>query len=300
MLVTGAGGLLGSKIVRLAVERGHEVYSGYRNHEPPAGQKLKIDMMKGDEVLKTVEKVRPDVIIHCAALTDVDLCEKERDLALAVNAEGTRMLAEAADRTGAHLIYISTDYVFDGRKGMYKEEDEPNPVNFYGYTKMLGEKHALKCRNHLVMRPSMIYGAGQAAGKVNFALWLLDNLRNGREVRVITDQYLSPTLDTNLAQMALDAAERGIRGIIHAAGATRASRFDFALRLARVFNLDESLIKDVKMEEMKWIARRPRDTSLDVSKAMKALKAKPMELDDALRLLRREIEELESEGSKDF
>lgn len=290
ILVTGAGGLLGSKIVLIAVNAGHDVYSAYREHEPPAGQRIKMDTTIKDEVIDAVCKIKPEVIIHCAALTNVDLCEERRDLAFMVNAEGTRFLAEAAEVSGSHFIYISTDYVFDGEKGMYKEDDKANPVNFYGFTKMLGETYALKCRDHLIVRPSMIYGSSQAAGKVNFALWLIENLKEGKEVKVLTDQHLSPTLNTNLAYMVLESAEKGVKGILHAAGATRASRFEFAVELARTFDLDISLIKGVRMEELEWKARRPRDSSLDVSRASRILKNKPMDLISALKLLKKEIE----------
>lgn len=291
ILVTGAGGLLGSKVAELAAGRGCEVYATYLTHVPPAGRAVKMDITDREQIFRVLEAVRPDVVVHCAALTNVDLCETERELALKVNAEGARFVAEAARSVGSRVVLVSTDYVFDGEKGMYCEEDEPSPVNFYGYSKLLGEKAVAEVSGDcLIVRPSVIYGSRPAAGKANFALWLMNNLKAGREVRVLVDQYVSPTFNTNLAAMILDAVERGLTGVLHTAGATRVSRFEFAVELADVFGLDRSLIRRATMDEMRWVAKRPKDTSLDVSKARKLLRVKPMELGDALKALKEEVE----------
>jgi dTDP-4-dehydrorhamnose reductase len=176
--------------------------------------------------------------------------------------------------------------VFSGDKGMYKEEDEPNPIDYYGYTKMLGEKYC-EC----IVRPCVIYGAKPASGKINFALWLIDKLRNKEEVKIVTDQYITPTLNTNLAMMLLEITERKLKGIFHTAGATRVSRHEFALRIADKFGLDKDLILPSRMEEMKWIAYRPKDSSLDTSKASRYLKEKPLDLDTALEILEGELKD---------
>jgi len=191
-----------------------------------------------------------------------------------------------ARKLNSFLIYISSDYVFNGSKGMYKEDDKTNPVNYYGYTKLLGEKY---CQDFCIARTCVIYGAKPASGKVNFALWLINKLEKGENVRIITDQYITPTLNTNLAKMLLEIAERKITGIFHLAGATRVSRFEFAKEIARVFGLDESLIIPSRMDEINWIAKRPRDSSLDASKAAKYLNEKPYDLRKALKVLKGEI-----------
>lgn len=290
-MVTGAGGLLGSKVAELAVGKGYEVYAAYLTHMSQVGHVVKMDVADRQQVFRVLETVRPGAVVHCAALTNVDLCEARKELALKVNAEGARFIAEASKVIGSRLIHVSTDYVFDGERGMYREEDEPNPVNFYGYSKLLGEKAVIEVGGeYLIVRASVIYGSRPAGGKTNFALWLIDNFKAGREVKVLTDQYVSPTLNTNLAAMILDALERGLTGILHTAGATRVSRFEFAVQLAKEFGFDCSLIREASMDEMRWLARRPKDTSLDVSKAMRLLGVKPMELSDALKALKREVE----------
>ena len=168
---------------------------------------------------------------------------------------------------------------------MYKEEDEPNPIDYYGYTKLMGERYC-----DCVARPCVIYGAKPASGKINFALWLINKLRNKEEVQIVTDQYITPTLNTNLANMLLEIAEMRLKGIFHTAGATRVSRCDFALQIANKFGLDEDLIIPSRMTEMRWVAKRPKDSSLDTSKVSRYLKEKPCDLDIALEVLKEEIE----------
>ena len=286
IFITGGSGLLGSKVAEIALEKEYEVYSGYNSHKPEFGEPVKFDLANPESVVKAIDEVKPDAIIHSAALTDVDKCEVEKELAYKINVEGTRVVAEMARKVGAFMVYISTDYVFDGSKGMYKEEDETNPINYYGYTKLLGEKY---CQDFCIARTCVIYGAKPASGKVNFALWLINKLENGESVRIITDQYITPTLNTNLAKMLLEIAERKIIGVFHLAGATRVSRFEFAKEIARVFGLDDSLIIPSRMDVINWVAKRPKDSSLDTSKANKFLNEKPYELKKALKVLKEEI-----------
>lgn len=279
IFITGGSGLLGSRIAEITLER-HEVYAGYCHNKHRFGKAVKIDLRKADLDIR----IKPEVIIHTAALTDVDECEINKELAYKINAEGTKRIAEFSKDSEAFLIYVSTDYVFNGEKGMYKEKDEPNPINYYGYTKLMGEKYC-----DCVVRPCVIYGAKPASGKVNFALWLIEKLRKKEEVKIVTDQYITPTLNTNLAKMILEIVRRRLEGIFHLSGATRVSRYEFALKIADKFGLEESLIKPVKMEEMSWIAKRPGDSSLDTSKAMEYLDEKPYDLDRAIEVLRGEL-----------
>ena len=190
----------------------------------------------------------------------------------------------------AFLVYISTDYVFKGDRGMYRERDEPNPVNYYGLTKLEGEKAVSRILSEFcIARPSVIYGSKPASGKTNFALWVLEKLKNREPIKVVVDQWNSPTLNSNLAEMILEAVDRRLIGIYHLAGASRISRYMFAKTLAETFNLDHSLINPTTMNELRWIANRPRDSSLDVGKAMQLLHTKPLEVREAIKKLRREL-----------
>ena len=287
VLVTGASGLLGQKTAALALERGHEVYSIYNEHPTPIGIPINLDLTTHSEVSKVITKLKPDAILHAAAYTDVDSCETHRTRAWKINAEVTKHIARISTQIDAHLTYVSTDYVFDGEKGLYTEDDKTNPLSYYGYTKLTGEafiqKHAAQW---CIARPSVLYG--WLEHKQNFATWLINRLNNETEVKVLTDQYVSPTLNTNLAEILLEIMQRQIRGILHTAGGTRISRHAYAVNLAKVFNLNADLIKPAKMSEMSWKARRPKDSSLNVSKALSLLDSKPLNLNRALQLMKEE------------
>lgn len=285
ILVTGSTGLLGHQVVKLALDLGHEVFAAYRSKPLDAGEPAKLDLLNSETIKQTIIKLKPDSIIHTAAYTDVDGCEVNRELAWKVNAEATRQIVLAATDISAHLIYISTDYVFDGEKGLYKEDDEPNPINYYGHTKLEGERFVKeKSDNWCIARASVIYGWG--VGKENFATWLINNLSKGVQVKALIDQHVSPTLNVNLADMLLEIVTKRFTGILHTAGASRASRYDFAVELAKVFRFDSRLVKRSQMSEMSWKAKRPKDSSLDVSRCMSLLSSKPVGILEALMVMR--------------
>lgn len=297
ILVTGASGLLGFKVTQLALTVGYEVYSAYKEHPTNIGKPVSFDLTDEKATIEVILKTKPDAIVHTAAYTDVDGCEINRNLAWRVNAEGTRHVALASSKTDAHLVYVSTDYVFEGRRGFYSEEDKPNPINYYGCTKLKGEEFVKAyAKNWCIARSSVIYGWG--GSKLNFATWLIENLRQGKEVKVLVDQYVSPTLNTNLAQMLLEIAERKITGTLHTAGATRVSRYGFATKLAGSFGLNVNLIKPAQMNEISWKARRPRDSSLNVSKACSLLRTKTLELEEAFERMKEEAEKSDSYKDK--
>jgi dTDP-4-dehydrorhamnose reductase len=289
LLITGAIGLYGSKLAKMAVERNIEVYSSDVQELPVDGTFVKLDVSNKELVAESFRRVKPDVVIHAATLTDVDKCELNKELAWKINVEGTKNIVEAAKSTGSFLIYISTDYVFNGEKGNYTELDAPDPINYYGVTKLAAEE-LIKARDeYLIGRPSVIYGSTPAAGKVNFALWLIETLRRGEHAKIVTDQFNTPTLNANLAEMTLEAAERRLTGTFHLCGATRVSRFQFAQLIAETFDLDKKLVDPVLSSQFKWPAKRPMDSSLDTSKAQKTLKNKPLTIHEALKRLRLEL-----------
>jgi len=288
LLVTGAGGLLGSAVAKIASDR-HTVFSGFRRRVPKFGKPVAMDLLNLERIQRVVLTLKPDAILHAAALTDVDRCEAEKRVATKVNYEATKTIAVAAARTGAYLLYVSTDAVFDGERGMYRETDRPNPINHYGLTKLMGEEAAKEAGGKsCIARSSVIYGSNPAALKDNFAVWLIEKLRAGQSANIVTDQFVSPSLNSNVAEMALELTERSLTGTYHVSGASRVSRYDFAAALAATFGLDASLIRAVRMKDMKWKARRPRDSSLDVHKATSSLDHVPLLLGDSLVKLKTE------------
>lgn len=291
VLVTGASGLLGKELVKELLFRGYTVVAIYNrnliNVESVKLVKVKLDIVNRSMLEQLVLKTQPDIIVHAAAYTDVDGCELHKELAWNVNVEATRSIVRAARsiKTRPYLIYISTDYVFDGEKGMYKEEDVPNPVNYYGLTKLVGEE-IVKTSDleYTIVRTSAIYGVG--GSKKSFAEFVAEELSKGKKVYALQDQYVSPTLNTLLAQALVEVIELKPHGILHIAG-ERMSRYEFALKIAEVLGLPKNLIEKTNMENMsKWIARRPRDSSLNTEKARRILKTPFNDTQLALKLFK--------------
>jgi dTDP-4-dehydrorhamnose reductase len=291
LLITGASGLLGSKLAKAALIKNIQVYAGYNKNFPVWGMPVPFDVSDKNQVKNIFELIKPDVVVHAASLTDVDKCEFDKELAWRINVDGAANIAQFASKTRCFLVYISTDYVFNGKKSCNKENDQTEPLNYYGLTKLEAEKDIqLLMSNCCIARTSVIYGATPATGKINFALWLLKKLQNNEKVQIATDQYNSPTLNTNLVDMILDVIEQRLSGIFHLCGASRVSRYDFALMFAKIFNLNDCLIEPVSASYFKWSATRPADSSLDVSKTQRLLHIKPLELASALTILKQELE----------
>ncbi|MEM1983623.1 MAG: dTDP-4-dehydrorhamnose reductase [Ignisphaera sp.] len=271
ILLTGATGLLGYNLLNLLIGKGYEIVATHRKTFVKVGvdnvKWVNIDLENEQEVANVVKDIRPDIVIHAAAYTDVDGCEVYKEKAFKTNYLATKAIAHSASRLGSFIIYVSTDYVFDGEKGMYKESDIPNPVNFYGLTKLLGEIAVLDMfsKSSLVVRTSGLYGYSPT-GKKNFGINTLEKLLRSEEVHAFYDQYLSPTYVDALAKRIIEALEKRITGIIHIAG-ERLSRYEFAMILAKALNVDEVLVKPVSMRDVRLVAKRPRDSSLDTSEA---------------------------------
>jgi len=293
VLVTGGSSTPGYRIVQEFARAGYRVVAQYNEHEIPeinGIERVRVDFRESSKIVDLVNNFKPDIIIHTAAIGDVDKCEIEKELAWKVNVEATLTFTKAASKLNAFLLYISTDYVFDGERGLYKEDDVPNPVNYYGLTKLIAEniiKSALS--KYSIIRTSQIYGFG--LGRVNFARAVVESLSNGQKVRALVDQWLSPTLNTLLAKVVREVIEMEYTGIIHVAG-ERISRYDFARAIARKFGFDEKLIEAITMRDIPFKTRRPRDSSLDISKAKSIVKTDFYTLENSLNTFYREWMEL--------
>jgi len=289
LLVTGASGLLGNKIVELATED-YEVIPMH-NTKPLHPNSLRLDITNQNQVLSLFTKLKPDKLIHTASETNVDKCETQKEHAWKTNVEGTRNIAIASSKAGAKLVYISTDYVFDGKKGNYQERDKPNPMNYYGVTKFEGEKQVTShCQNYAIFRTSVLYG--WHPWKQNFATWVINSLKQEEEITVVEDHYNTPTLAGSLAEITIEAVQKDLQGLYHASGSERISRYEFARQIAKTFRLDSSLIRPIKMSQLTaWIAKRPKDSSLNIDKIQKRLKAKPLNITEGLNRMMKESEQ---------
>jgi dTDP-4-dehydrorhamnose reductase len=288
LLVTGSSGLLGHMIVKLT--RDDFAVTPLHNTKPLHFNSLKLDITSTEEVSNLFHKLKPDSVIHAASETNVDKCENEKEHAWKTNVEGTRSIAVACRKLGAKLLYISTDYVFDGEKGNYQEQDKPNPINYYGATKLEGENQAVcHCRKYAILRTSVIYG--WHPWKQNFATWVINQLKQNKEVQVVEDHFNTPTFADNLAEIAIEALKKDFQGLYHASGSQRTSRYEFALQIAKTFRLNTSLIKPIKMNQLTdWIAKRPKDSSLNTEKTQKQLKTKLLNISEGLNRMKEEAE----------
>ncbi|HZS00301.1 MAG TPA: dTDP-4-dehydrorhamnose reductase [Chloroflexota bacterium] len=281
ILVTGSNGLLGTKLIEAMLQRpGLQPLAASRG--PCANGFLgdfpfyPLDVTDQERTAAVVQETAPDVVVHTAAMTDVDGCERAPDAARAINVTGTANVADACARAGAHLVHLSTEYVFDGRAGPYGEDDPPNPLGVYARTKLESERVvAAQCPNWAVARTTVLYGYAPNV-RPNFVLWLLDQLAQGQPVRVVDDQIGSPTLADNLAEMVLALAEHRARGVYHTVGASRIDRYHFAQLAAEVFGLDAGLIAPVSTAALRQPAPRPLAAGLSVARFQHDFPAVPV------------------------
>jgi dTDP-4-dehydrorhamnose reductase len=268
VLVTGGTGLLGYWLVEAFLSKGFEVYATFNEKNPPGleARWVRMNLEDPGSIAGVAREVKPDILIHSAAYTDVDGCELNKAKAYRVNYLGTELLVKAF-RDLEYFVYISTDYVFDGERGLYKEEDPPAPVNYYGLSKLLGETavRAVLSGRSIVVRISGLYGYSPT-GKKNFGIIALEKLLRREAVEAFVDQWLSPTYIRFLAGALVKLTELKPTGVLHLAG-ERLSRYEFAVSLASVLGVEEELVKPRPLDSIKFPARRPRDSSLDVSKA---------------------------------
>lgn len=284
VLVVGGNGLLGSKIVKLVQTR-YDCVPTHRTRPLDFGS-LKLDITSQEEVFHVFRTVNPNMIIHVAAETNVDKCETDREWAWKVNAEGVANVAKACGKMNLKLVFVSTDYVFDGEKGFYTEEDKLNPINYYGLTKLKGEEFVREyCKDYLIVRTSVLFG--WHPWKKNFVTWAIEALRSRKGIEVVKDHFNSPTLADNLAEALLEMVEKDFKGVYHTSGSERISRYEFVVKIAKVFDLDISLVKPIKMKELKaWVAKRPRDSSLCIDKAQRKLETKFFDVEESLKFMR--------------
>ncbi len=286
VLVTGANGLLGSRVVARLAAAGEKVVAagrGPRRGGPAEAEYVEIDLLRPEALRALIDSTRAGAVIHCAAITDVDGCETEPARAWTVNVRGTEAAAIGCREAGARLVAISTDYVFDGERGPYSEDDAPNPRSVYARTKRAGEEAALLLApDCAVARVAVVY-SGRPGAKRTFATGAAEQLLAGKEVRAFHDQVISPTLADNAAEMVIGLWRSGQRGIWHCAGASIVSRVEFCRALARKLGADEGLVRPVAMSAVKLPAPRPAHCGLDVSRIRRLLGPQvPLELDAAL------------------
>jgi dTDP-4-dehydrorhamnose reductase len=293
--VTGSNGLVGRRLVSQLIASGHEVLGLSRGERRVEGAftYAAVDLADGALLSKTLGDFKPDAIINPGGMTDVDGCERDPLAAYEANVTGVATLAKAARSTGAHLVHVSTDYVFDGEAGPYAIDAKPNPRGTYAITKHAGEqtvKALLPAGQWTIARTAVVFG-WPSTGKNNFGFWLVSTLAQGKQVPLFEDQWVSTSHATNVAAMVKELAEKKLAGLWHTCGAEVMDRVSFGLRVCERFSFDKALVKPSRMADVKLASPRPAKSWLDVTKTAQTLDAKPWTVARALDELYRERQE---------
>ena len=289
-MITGANGLLGQPLVKMLMGKGQLVIAtGKSASRLPGAESGFCSYYSADitdeHILYTImEKERPEVVVHAAAMTQVDECELQQDKCFAVNVLGTANIIAAAEKFSGHFIYISTDFVFSGEKGGYLEEDERRPVNWYGLTKLQAENKTTACGiPWTIVRTGLVYGLSPGGARSNIIGWVKDNLEKGRKIKVVSDQVRTPTFVNDLARGILLIAEKAAGGIFHIAGKDILTPYDLALHTADHLGLDRGLVEKVDASSFSQPGRRPQRTDLVIERARKELGYEPVHFGEGLR-----------------
>ena len=294
ILIIGANGFLGSNILQLTKTKAVRdldyqfLAADIENSNVPIDVTFyHINITNPQDTLKKIEVISPDVVILTAAMTDVDQNEVDKDLATLINTEGPKNVLEACKNTDSKMMFMSTDFIFDGisKEGNYNERDIPNPLSFYAKTKYYAEQAICNSEiDYLICRTAVLYGWNK--DKFNFITWIIDKLQKNKPIQIVTDQLNSPTFVKNLAKILIKLIEKHASGIYHTAGDCTLNRYEMALKCAEIFNLKSELISQIESFEQKAI--RPKNVGLDISKLKRLTGAdlKIFNLNDGLNYMK--------------
>ncbi|MEZ4700354.1 MAG: dTDP-4-dehydrorhamnose reductase [Rhodothermales bacterium] len=289
ILITGANGLLGQELVAaFSPHPEFDVLATGKDEQPRfSGGSYgytQLDLTSAADVRHLFGLFTPDVVINCAAMTAVDQCEDERDACWRINVDAVEQMTRCCLNFGVKLVHISTDFVFDGKGGPYTENQRPDPVNFYGKSKLAAENAILKSGlgRWAIARTVLVYGAGENLTRSNIALWVIDKLSRGEEIQVVDDQWRTPTYAPDLAQGILRLIKFDKTGIYHLSGREYLSVYDFAQKIAAMFDLDATLIKRTNSSGFSQKALRPLNTGFIILKAESEFGYKPRTIEQSL------------------
>jgi dTDP-4-dehydrorhamnose reductase len=292
ILITGSNGLLGQKLVRQCLKRGMQFLATSkgenRNSACPEENYAELDITDERAVHALFEKERPTHVIHTAAVTNVDHCETDPDLCKAVNVEAVKKLYSAACAVNAHFQLLSTDFVFDGEKGNYDEEDAVHPLSVYAQSKVDAEKHLINSvsSNWSIVRTIIVYGEGENLSRGNIVVWAKASLQDGKSLNIVDDQFRAPTWADDLAWACLRICDIDEKGIFHIAGPETMSVYELVCRIADYFKLDRNLVCPIASATLDQAAKRPPKTGFNLTKARSVLGYDPKTLEETLGMLK--------------
>jgi len=260
VLVLGGSGMLGSRYVESYVSEGHDVaYTYYNNpYEINGARSIRLDATDFNSIVRLVESEKPELVIDTIAHPSADFCDRDKIAAYKINAASCEAAAISARKVGARLVYISSAFVFGNREGMLTEEDTPDPISYYGVLKLLGEQSAKIAPEHLILRTNQIFGWTKPEQKKTFVVSTLEKLEKGEKAEVCEDWYNNPTYVEDLVAATLRLVEKGKTGIYHAVGSSFLNRVEWAKKIARMFEKDESLVVGINSAKLNLPAKRPK------------------------------------------
>ncbi len=298
ILVTGANGLLGQKLVSLIVERGeHELIATGRgeNRNPLYQEKYTyttMDVADEASVQGVFDKYKPQVVIHTAAMTNVDQCEDEREACWQLNVHAVEYLIASCAKHNCFLLHLSTDFIFDGADGPYDEDAVANPVSYYGESKLASEELLIKSNiQWAIARTVLVYGIAHDMSRSNIILWVKKSLEEGKEINVVNDQWRTPTLAEDLAVGCYLIATKKAEGIFNISGKDFLSPYDMAVKTANYFKLDKSNLNETDGSKFSQKAKRPPKTGFIIDKARKVLGYEPHSFEEGIALLHTQLKD---------
>jgi dTDP-4-dehydrorhamnose reductase len=293
ILVTGSNGLLGQKLVELISTKNDYLIATAKSKlviDLPRGEYHSLDITNRNEVESVLQNSKPDVIINTAAMTQVDQCETEQEKCWLNNVTAVENLVSACEQTKTHFIQLSTDFIFDGTYGPLDETAKPNPISFYGKSKLAAEEAVQKSKaDWAILRTVLVYGITKDMSRSNIVLWVKKSLEEGKTINVVNDQWRTPTLAEDLAQGCYLAVTKKAKGIYNISGDEMMTPYDIAIKTADFFGLDKSLIKQTDSTQFKQPAARPPKTGFITDKAKKELGYQPHRFIEGLEVLNTQL-----------
>ncbi len=292
ILIIGSNGMLGQRLTEFYGRKNdYEIFltSAEKESYFEDFDYKQLDIRNKSDVKSVIMDFFPDTIINVAAYTNVDGCETNKELAWKINVEGVKNIALYSQGIDAHTIHISSDYVFDGNNGPYTEDERPNPINYYGRTKLASE-NVLKSSGtrYTIIRTNVLFGPAKF-GRPDFVKWVVNSLREKKQIRIVTDQFGNPTYLDDLVNGISSIEESETEGLFHIGGKDFLTRYEFTEEIAEFFELDKSLITPIKTAELNQLAPRPLRSGLITDKAERLLGYKPRSIETALKLMKKEL-----------
>ncbi len=295
VVITGSNGLLGQNLIDLFLkDKNNYQVVGFSRGINRSGREdfeyVSIDITDASKLRQALEKASPEVIINTAAMTNVDACENNQEACYDLNVNVVQYLADYCSKSAAHLIHLSTDFIFDGEKGNYIEEDVPNPLSYYGETKLASEQILQKSNiDYTILRTILVYGLVNDMSRSNIVLWVKESLENQKKITIVDDQYRTPTYVEDLALSCKLSLDKKATGVFNVASSELLSVYEIAQEIAMAFELDKSLIEPISTSTLNQTAPRPPKTGFDLSKTNRVLGLYPKTFKEDLQRFKQKL-----------